>query len=154
MAALVLGTLRTYGIPLAETSPGFIFVCSDERNMFIHFIYLHPMERKQNNRIPNALDEKDSRDQDTTRFSGGQVETESETGNSPRKKIDFWRIFFRTGLAVFFGFLIAGIMAGLMEGAGVGYGVSFGSPLMFGLTLVTVAGFWVLFSFIGPYKVE
>lgn len=109
------------------------------------------MNQSQDRPLSNALDENQTNEQKVERSRQAEKK-DSGQKNSESKADMFWRIFFRTGLATFFGFLVAGILAGFMEGAEVGYVLNFGSPLMLGLSIVTVAAFWVLFTFIGPYS--
>jgi hypothetical protein len=111
------------------------------------------VDKKKNRKLPNALDEVRAEKIGNSNSVSTHPDTADENGTRGSDKASFyWRIFFRTGLATFFGFVLAGILAGFIEGAGVDYSLTFGSPLMAGLTLVLVMAFWVMFSFVGPYK--
>jgi hypothetical protein len=108
------------------------------------------MSEKRKNKLRNALDDSDLKEDE---LSGRYIhdDTISET---PGRKTDWFKLFFRGMLSVILGSLTAGLFAGFMESAGLSYPVSFGSPMMLGLSVTIALGFWVLFTFVGPYKNE
>lgn len=107
-------------------------------------------DRRKKNRLRNALNESDRKEGELSHQQIDDVKVSEEQ----EKKTDWFKLFFRGILSLFLGALIAGLFAGLMESSGLSYPVSFGSPMMVGLSVTTALGFWVLFSFVGPYKNE
>jgi hypothetical protein len=108
------------------------------------------MSERRKNRLRNALNESDTKEDKMSnqQIYDGKISEESE------RKTDWFKLLFRGILSVILGSLIAGLFAGIMESAGLSYSVSFGSPMMLGLSLTIAIGFWVLLSFVGPYKNE
>ncbi|MCC5913762.1 MAG: hypothetical protein JJU46_05260 [Balneolaceae bacterium] len=106
------------------------------------------MKNRPRTEIPNALDEKS--EVDSTRTEKGEKQKRAPV---QKKRVDWFKLMFRGIMSLIVGLMVSGVGAGIIE-AGTERTIDFGSWLMLGISAATVVGFWVLFTFIGPYKDE
>jgi predicted lipid-binding transport protein (Tim44 family) len=93
-------------------------------------------------------------DTDTQDPLKDKMESESIQSDDKQQKpsIDYFNLFFRGGLSGFMGFMSAGILVGFIEGTGSGISNYFGSLLSIGLSMAFMIAFWILFTYVGPFK--
>lgn len=99
--------------------------------------------------LENALNELDKKQKPMMNDTVGINQIEQ-----PKKKSrDWFRLFFRGCLSLFVAFTIGGFGVGIIE-VGTDSTIEFGSMLVIGIISSFTIAFWVLFTFIGPYKTD
>lgn len=84
----------------------------------------------------------------------GRPESDTFNGDGLNKKpsAENVKIMFRGGLSGFLGFMISGLISGGIEGAEPGFSTEFGSVFSFVLSGVLMIAFFILLTYVGPFK--